>query len=226
MGSQKSHPLSSLFTFPIAGWRVDVSISSRTQNFPTHQSDGSPGAYPIFEPSIVPVCLYKSFTHTHTKVFKRSFCYLCTNAMSQFGKEKYAVALKLSILKLLAAFFFNVYSFDYDIHFQNWMSDHGLERKELTMNAWHKYRYSTYNRLNVKKTTQFHMLGQEIVSHYVAFIYEIRSHATQFRFCTRSNFRDTIAFYPHKQLSAHTSKYSHAVGRVVEITEDKFGLIG
>ena len=50
--------------------------------------------------------------------------------------------------------------------------------------------------IRFKKTTQFHLLGQEIVSHYVAFIYEIRSHATQFRFCTRSNFRDTIAFYP------------------------------
>ena len=39
------------------------------------------------------------------------------------------------------------------------------------------------------------MLGLEIVSHYVTFVYEIRSHATQFRFCMRSNFCDTIAFY-------------------------------
>ena len=36
------------------------------------------------------------------------------------------------------------------------------------------------------------MPGREIVSHYVAFIYEIRSRATQFNICTRS---DTIAFY-------------------------------
>ena len=40
------------------------------------------------------------------------------------------------------------------------------------------------------------MLGMEIVSHYVAFIYKIRSCATQFRFCKQSHFRDTIAFSP------------------------------
>ena len=32
------------------------------------------------------------------------------------------------------------------------------------------------------------MLGLEIMAHYVAFIYEIRSHATQFRFCMRHNY--------------------------------------
>ena len=39
------------------------------------------------------------------------------------------------------------------------------------------------------------MVGLEIVSHCVAFIYEIGSRATQFRFCMRSNIRDAIAFY-------------------------------
>ena len=38
------------------------------------------------------------------------------------------------------------------------------------------------------------MPGLEIVSHYVAFIYEVGSRATQFHLCMRSNFRNTIAF--------------------------------
>ena len=47
----------------------------------------------------------------------------------------------------------------------------------------------------VSHATQFPMQGHEIMSHCFAYTYEIRSHATQFRFCMRSNFRDTIAFY-------------------------------
>ena len=46
----------------------------------------------------------------------------------------------------------------------------------------------------VSCATHFHRQDHEIVLHCFALIYEIRSRATQFRFCMRSNFRDTIAF--------------------------------